>query len=153
MTFPVPPPIRCKKTPRNLSRAIMLLVTGMLTSLAGAQSASAETPPPPATATVTPPAPPPAEAPHKTSLHEKFFDETDGYFDFSYILAKGGFFPVPVIITKPAVDGGYGLAPVFLTHSPKNPHLLTRRVIAAFETGNGSYGYGYFRAETPSTGA
>jgi len=100
---------------------------------------------------VGPPAPDapasPAEAePKKKGFFHRFFDEEDGQLDFSNFLAKGGFIPVPIIITEPAVDGGFGLAAAFITVPEDHPRWMTRRAAAAFKTGNGSYGYGYFQA-------
>lgn len=86
----------------------------------------------------------PAE--EKQGFFRRFFDEEDGKLDFSNFLAKGGFIPIPVIISEPAVDGGFGLAAAFLTADPDDPRNVTRRVAAAFKTGNGSYGYGYFQS-------
>jgi hypothetical protein len=88
---------------------------------------------------------PPAEPPHK-GFFARLKDEEDGKFDFSNVLAKGGFLPVPIIITEPAVDGGFGLAAAFLRKNPDNPRQITKTAVAAFKTGNGSYGYGAFRA-------
>ena len=93
---------------------------------------------------------PPPEAPAAGEpQHKGFFarlkDEEDGKFDFSNTLAKGGFIPVPIIITEPAVDGGFGVAAAFLKKNPYNPRQITKTAIAAFKTGNGSYGYGAFR--------
>jgi len=52
------------------------------------------------------------------SMMDGFTDPEDGMFDVSHWLAeKKGFFPVPVIITEPAVGYGAGAALVFL-HDP-----------------------------------
>jgi len=57
------------------------------------------------------------------SMMDGFTDPQDGMFDVSHWLAeKKGFFPVPIIITEPAVGVGVGVALVFL-HDP-----LTGRV-------------------------
>jgi len=57
------------------------------------------------------------------SMMDGFTDPEDGMFDVSHWLAeKKGFFPVPIIITEPAVGVGLGAALVFL-HDP-----LTGRV-------------------------
>jgi hypothetical protein len=87
---------------------------------------------------------PPLE--HKGGFFRRFFDEEDGKLDFSNFLARGGFIPIPIIISEPAVDGGFGLAAAFLSADPDNPRNVTRRIAAAFKTGNGSYGYGYFQS-------
>ena len=53
-----------------------------------------------------------------TSMMDGFTDPEDGMFDVSHWLAeKKGFFPVPIIITEPAVGYGLGAALVFL-HDP-----------------------------------
>lgn len=74
-----------------------------------------------------------------------FFDEEDGKLDLSNNLSKGGFIPMPVIITEPAVDGGFGIVAQFVTMPQDNPQLATRRILGVFKTGNDSHGYGYFQ--------
>ncbi|MBA4014159.1 MAG: hypothetical protein C0481_20050 [Phenylobacterium sp.] len=101
--------------------------------------ASAQTPP--AEPPVSPAASPPAEAPPSKW---DFFDNEDGQLDFSNFLASGGFIPVPIVITEPAVEQGLGVAAVFL--SAEKPRQITRNVLAAFKTGNGSDGIGFVRA-------
>ena len=52
------------------------------------------------------------------SLMDGFIDPQDGKFDVSHYLAeKKGFFPIPIIVTEPAVGYGAGAALVFL-HDP-----------------------------------
>ena len=52
------------------------------------------------------------------SMMDGFTDPEDGMFDVSHWLAeKKGFFPVPIIITEPAIGYGLGVALVFL-HDP-----------------------------------
>ena len=52
------------------------------------------------------------------SMMDGFTDPEDGMFDVSHWLAeKKGFFPVPIIVTEPAVGYGAGAALVFL-HDP-----------------------------------
>ena len=59
-----------------------------------------------------------ASAAHAASFMDGFTDPSDGKFDVSHWLAeKKGFFPVPIIITEPAVGYGGGAALVFL-HDP-----------------------------------
>lgn len=87
-----------------------------------------------------------APLPHKARFRDRFFDAQDGYLDFSTILANGGFIPVPIVITEPAVGGGGGVAAAFLSSSPDHPRQITRRVLAAFKTGNGSSGVGYLQS-------
>lgn len=89
---------------------------------------------------------PPADPPHKPGFFSRFIDPEDKGLDFSSFLAKGGFIPVPIIITEPAVDGGFGLAAAFLSSNPEHPRQVTKHVAAAFKTGNGSWGIGYFQA-------
>ena len=92
------------------------------------------------------PAQPATPVETESKFHRTFFDETDGKLDFSNFLAKGGFFPMPVIITEPAVDGGFGIVGQFITMSKDDPKRTTRRMLGAVKTGNGSYGYGYFQS-------
>lgn len=87
---------------------------------------------------------PPPEV--ESGLFRQFFDEEDGKLDLSNFLAKGGFVPVPIIISEPAVDGGFGLAALFISQDPEDPRNVTRRGIAALKTGNGSHGFGAFQA-------
>ena len=52
------------------------------------------------------------------SMMDEFIDPEDGMFDVSHWLAeRKGFFPIPIIITEPAVGFGLGAALVFL-HDP-----------------------------------
>lgn len=52
------------------------------------------------------------------SMMDEFIDPQDGMFDTSHWLAeKKGFFPIPIIITEPAVGFGLGAALLFL-HDP-----------------------------------
>jgi hypothetical protein len=87
----------------------------------------------------------PAEKP-RSRFREMFFDETDGKLDLSETLARGGFIPMPVIITEPAVDGGFGIMAQFVTIPQDNPRHVTRRIAGAVKTGNDSHGYGYFQS-------
>ena len=57
----------------------------------------------------------------------RFFDDEDGKLDFSQVLARGGFIPIPIIISEPAVDGGFGLAAAFISANPDDPRNVTRR--------------------------
>jgi len=59
-----------------------------------------------------------AGAVNAASMRDCFTDPEDGLFDVSHWLAeKKGFFPVPIIITEPAIGFGLGAALVFL-HDP-----------------------------------
>lgn len=88
----------------------------------------------------------PAEPARKAGFFSRFFDEQDGQLDFSNFLARGGFIPIPIIITEPAVDNGFGLAAAFISVPKDRPRELTRTAVAAFKTGNGSWGIGAFRS-------
>ena len=93
-----------------------------------------------------PDAQPPAPADEaKRGFFHKFIDEEDNGLDFSNFLANGGFIPIPIIITEPAVDNGFGLAAAFLKPDPDNPRHVTKTIGGAFKTGNGSKGIGIFR--------
>jgi hypothetical protein len=93
-----------------------------------------------------PSTPAPAANAPKKGFFDRFIDEKDHGLDLSNFLAKGGFIPVPIIITEPAVDGGFGLAAAFLSVNPDHPRQVTKHVIGAFKTGNGSDGIGYFQS-------
>ncbi|HEX7853677.1 MAG TPA: hypothetical protein VF503_08295 [Sphingobium sp.] len=88
----------------------------------------------------------PAEPRKKKGFFSRFIDEEDHGLDFSNFLAGGGFIPVPIIITEPAVDGGFGLAAAFISTHPGKPRQITKHIIGAFKTGNGSDGIGYFQS-------
>ncbi len=103
-------------------------------------------PPAPADQAATQGPPDTVEPPKENGFFRIFVDEEDGKVDFSNFLAKGGFIPVPIIITEPVVEGGFGLAAAFLTVPKDNPNRVTRRFVAAFKTGNGSTGGGYFES-------
>ncbi|MBO9558885.1 MAG: hypothetical protein J7515_09890 [Caulobacter sp.] len=82
----------------------------------------------------------PQAAPVKQKWTHLFVDDQDGMPDFSKVLARGGFIPVPIIITEPAVGNGGGLAAAFLSASPDHPREISRSVVGAFKTSNGSDG-------------
>lgn len=72
-----------------------------------------------------------------------FKDPDDGALDLSQWLAtKGGFLPVPIIITEPAVGLGFGLAPVFfhgqMTGKP-NPDNPEQRLPPSLTIGAAAY--------------
>lgn len=76
-----------------------------------------------------------------------FFDEVDGQLDMSNLLAKGGFIPMPIIITEPAVDDGLGMAAYFVHNPPPGSDLPpTRTILGGAVTGNGSWGGGIMRS-------
>ncbi|MEQ9693944.1 hypothetical protein [Shimia sp. SDUM112013] len=73
-------------------------------------------------------------------------DPEDQRFDISEYLARGGFIPVPIIITEPALGKGLGLAATFLDYSglPEgNDPTIT--VLGGVATGNGSRAAAAFR--------
>lgn len=75
---------------------------------------------------------PPESAPQaRDGVFSRLIDEEDHHIDFSNFLAGGGFIPVPVIITEPAVDGGGGLAAAFFKADPDHPRRVTRHVVGA----------------------
>jgi hypothetical protein len=117
-----------------------------------AQAPTVETP---VVATQGPPADKPADPPSgtgKSKFRTTFFDDTDGKFDFSKFLSKGGFIPMPVIVTEPAVGGGFGIMAQFIKPPSDESSDMTRRMLAAVKTGNGSYVYGYFQSGSVADG-
>ena len=78
-----------------------------------------------------------------------FKDPEDGAFDLSdWLLTRGGFLPVPIIITEPAVGTGLGLAAVFFhgklsgRPNPNNPDQQlppSRSVAVAAQTSNDTW--------------
>lgn len=85
-------------------------------------------------------------------FHQLFFDEQDGMLDISTYLERGGFIPIPIIITEPAVDGGLGFAAQFISWPDGDRDSLTQRTFGGVQTGNGSYGYGYVQSGTAFDG-
>ncbi len=82
---------------------------------------------------------------HAFDWRTSFFDPEDGYVDVSSLLSRGGFIPVPIIITEPAVKGGFGIAGQFI-EVPSSPGGIPGRTIAGGAyTGNGSWGGGLLR--------
>lgn len=132
---------------RNLLGAILpLSVVAATSSPADAQQAPTEAAPASQPAADVPA---PAAAPeehHESWFHRHFIDDEDGKIDLSNFLAKGGFVPMPIIITEPAVDGGFGIAAIFISVDEDDPRNITRTVGGAFKTGNGSYGFGLFQS-------
>ncbi len=78
-----------------------------------------------------------------------FKDPDDGALDLSqWLMTKGGFMPVPIIITEPAVGAGLGLATVFFhgkligKPNPDNPDQQlppSMTIAAAAYTSNGTW--------------
>ncbi|MGR3614927.1 MAG: hypothetical protein ACU0BB_02665 [Paracoccaceae bacterium] len=82
----------------------------------------------------------------KLRFRELFIDETDGKFDVSNYLAKGGFIPVPIIITEPALGGGFGIMAQFVKIPTSKDEAITRTTLATARTRNGSHGYLFIRS-------
>lgn len=89
-----------------------MLTTAVLFVLAGAAPAAPAAP-------QESPADAPAESPPEESgsPRSQMRDPEDGAFDATAYLAKGGFLPMPFLITEPAVGFGGGIALTFL-HDP-----------------------------------
>lgn len=73
--------------------------------------------------------------------NDKFIDPEDNKFDVTSFLGRGGFVPVPIIITEPAVDKGFGILGQFVHGHPSDKDV-SRTMVGAFYTGNSSYGLG-----------
>ncbi|WP_380052755.1 hypothetical protein ACFE33_09690 [Falsihalocynthiibacter sp. SS001] len=76
---------------------------------------------------------------------DKFIDPDDNMLDLSQFLQRGGFVPLPVIITEPAVENGLGAIGQFVNGDPRTDNLR-RTIIGGALTGNGSYGLGAMQA-------
>jgi len=73
-------------------------------------------------------------------LTENFIDPEDGALDLSKWIDRGGFLPVPIIVTEPAVENGLGLAGVFVHGNKDDPDVPPNLTgAAAVATGNGSW--------------
>jgi hypothetical protein len=90
------------------------------------------------------------QAQERLSFWSSLVDPEDGYLDASDFLARGGFIPIPIIITEPAVGGGLGAAGYFVRNNPGRPP--TRTIIGAVKTGNDSRGAGIMRSGTVADG-
>lgn len=128
------------------------VAAGIVLATTPAFAQDSQQPAAPALQSEAPPAAGPADAlqpepaaPPRHGFFQRFIDEEDKGLDFSNFLAKGGFIPIPVIITEPAVDNGFGLAAAFIKPDPANPRHVTKTVVGGFKTGNGSDGVGFFR--------
>lgn len=74
-----------------------------------------------------------------------FVDPDDGMFDASALLARGGFIPIPVIITEPAVDGGFGIVGQFINSALGPGGQGARTMVGLAKTGNDSKAAGIMR--------
>lgn len=74
-----------------------------------------------------------------------FIDPDDHRLDASALLARGGFIPIPVIITEPAVEGGFGIIGQFVDSALGPGGQGARTTIGLARTGNGSTGGGLMR--------
>jgi hypothetical protein len=93
-----------------------------------------------------------ATAQERPSAFPSLIDPADGYLDASAFLARGGFIPVPIIITEPAVGGGLGLAGYFVrTPPPGSDAPPTRTIIGGAKTGNESRGARIMRSDRSET--
>lgn len=91
--------------------------------------------------------------PKQSGWRSNFFDEVDGQLDMSNLLAKGGFIPMPIVITEPAVDHGLGLAGYFVKNPEPGSNLPpTRTILGGAVTGNGSWGGGIMRSGSYANG-
>lgn len=75
-----------------------------------------------------------------------FTDPEDNYIDASAFLAKGGFIPVPAIITEPAVDGGLGIIGQFVGTPSAPGDQPARTMFGIARTGNESTAGGIMRS-------
>ncbi len=78
-------------------------------------------------------------------FRDRFLDAEDGALDVSGTLSQGGFIPVPIVITEPAVDKGLGFAGQFIHPPSSNGAPAGRTVIGGAVTGNGSWGGGFLQ--------
>lgn len=75
----------------------------------------------------------------KLSFGQLTTDPEDGKFDASRYLGRGGFVPLPIVITDPALGKGLGLALAFVDHSGvPNGEDPTVSLLGAAATVNGS---------------
>ena len=79
-----------------------------------------------------------------SSFWDQFKDPTDGRFDVTSFLAKGGFIPIPFIITEPAIGFGGGAALLFIhDRNPDDPWYENQEAAQeAPPTGSAVFGAG-----------
>ena len=76
----------------------------------------------------------------------RFIDPEDGMFDIAPSGTRGGgFVPVPIIVTEPAVDGGFGLLGQFIGNPTTSGVPPGRTMLGGVITGNGSKAVGLLR--------
>jgi hypothetical protein len=86
-------------------------------------------------------------------FEKHMLDEQDGNFDIStYLAGATGYFPVPIIITEPAVAAGLGIAAAYFhppkpvdaeIHSHRGPPSISVGFGAKTENGTNFYGVGH----------
>ncbi|MEC9431783.1 MAG: hypothetical protein VYD87_02655 [Pseudomonadota bacterium] len=112
---------------RSARAAALPLILAVAPGLTGAAAQSAAETPPPAS----------------SDWRDRFFDPVDGEPDLSELLLRGGFIPVPIVITEPAVNGGLGLVGYFVRlPAEEEDRPPERSILAGAVTGNGSHGLG-----------
>lgn len=73
------------------------------------------------------------------SFIKQFIDPEDRHLDASEFLENGGFIPLPIIITEPAVGGGLGIAAAFIKNpEPGSGNDPRRSFLGYIRTQNGS---------------
>jgi len=85
---------------------------------------------------------------HAGWLGDTFIDPSDGYLDMSnWLLEKKGFFPVPIVISEPAIGYGGGLAAVYfhdkVGEKKGSPPSVSALVGATTENGTWFVGGGH----------
>lgn len=82
-------------------------------------------------------------------FENNFVDPKDQNLDFSKWMDRGGFFPVPLIITEPAVGNGIGAAGIFIHGGDEEKDIPPNVTgVAAAVTGNDSWLYAAFHQGT-----
>ncbi|TCL09685.1 hypothetical protein BXY66_1741 [Shimia isoporae] len=93
------------------------------------------------------------QAEEESWFRKNFVDPEDNNLDASEWLSKGGFLPLPLAITEPAIDNGLGIALGFIGPTdPDNDIPPDFTGAAALFTGNGSEVYAAFHEGTYANG-
>lgn len=79
---------------------------------------------------------------------KRFIDPADGMFDVAPSPGGSGFVPVPIIVTEPAVGGGFGLLGQYVSAPTSQGASPDRTMVGGVITGNGSWGGGLLRQGT-----